>query len=113
MLNIENIFAYDSDIIHRKINETVVTQSMVLKQILDSINYDSGANSVVKGKKVFEWFREGGTEEDKAPRWVNHFHDPTKDWSVSGLYENNLFNPIGWFNASSLSWAQDDANEWS
>lgn len=100
--------AYDSEVAHKVINEEISKKSGDFINKLALIGYANGAMSVVNGKQIYAWFRNGGEYEDAAPRWVNHFHDPTKAWNFAGLKEENV---------SSALWAQqefqDAFNTWS
>lgn len=98
--------AYDEKVAHRAINAAVVENSTRFSEVLRQV--ELSVNMLVNGKEIKEWFREGGTKEDAAPRWLNHFHDPTKAWSVAGLKGERV---------SSVLWAQqeyqDAWNTWS
>ena len=101
-------FAYDSEVAHKVINEEISKKSGNFIKNLALIGYENGAMSVVNGKQIYAWFRNGGEYEDAAPRWLNHFHDPTKQWNVAGLQGERVSN---------LLWSQQDFqdafNTWS
>jgi hypothetical protein len=98
--------AYDEKIAHPFINAAITEESQVFSAALERLGLSTNAS--VNGKEIKDWFREGGTKEDAAPRWLNHFHDPTKPWNVAGLMGERV---------SSALWAQqefqDAFNTWS
>jgi hypothetical protein len=101
MFNQSTVLAYDSYNIHPKINENASRQAKNLSSALRDIGFVKGVDSVVNGKKIYLWFRDGGTEEDSPEyRADNHFHDPLKPWSGAGLKGSTL-------GLSSLIWAQN------
>ena len=73
-------FPYDNETVHKEINEAASRQSKNVTAALEMLSFDNGVDSVVNKKKIVEWFREGGKEEDEPLcRTKFHFHDPTKE----------------------------------
>lgn len=50
------------------------------------------------------WIRKGSIEEDKAPRWINHFYDPIHN---TGLKDNLKGNPA----KSAVEWAHSSTGQ--
>lgn len=50
------------------------------------------------------WIRKGSVEEDKTPRWINHFYDPIHK---SGLKESINGNPA----KNAIEWAHSSINQ--
>jgi hypothetical protein len=94
-------FAYDVDVVHPNINQVAASKSNLDTFMKRQLGFGAGIETEFQGKKVWIWFREGGSLEDDDARWLNHFHDPLKSWDSSGL-DMPLF-PTG---ISSLVWAQ-------
>lgn len=48
-------------------------------------------------KEEIEWLKKGSSDEDKAPRWLNHFYDPlTKEALKENIKGNPAKNAIEW-----------------
>jgi hypothetical protein len=58
-------------------------------------------------QEAYQWLREGAKSEDEPPRWVNHFHDPLRDWGSAGLGGSVTSSII----SSSVLWAQDSEGQ--
>jgi hypothetical protein len=96
--------AYDSDMVHPAINEYASKESPNLISALKNIGLENNVNGVLKGEKVFRWFRKGGTLEDfPISRADNHFHDPLQPWSNAGLKDSLI-------GTSSIIWAQNQSS---
>ncbi len=82
-----NSEAYENKITHRYINEKAVKEISGVNKILrSSLRFDDGIREIIGEKKVWEWIRDGGKEEDEPPwRCFRHFHDPLKNWDDAGL----------------------------
>ncbi len=80
--------AYEKKKVHPEINEQAITQSVALEEFWGvQLGFPLGVKQPINGKKVFEWFKDGGTDEDAKlphPRFLHHFHDPLQDWGQSG-----------------------------
>ncbi len=99
-----NSFAYDDKITHPALTD----------EIVDFYNLSFSNNQLTAQEK--EWIVEGSINEDIAPRWINHFYDPTnKDgwtgekagrisastmiaWATAGLFTENPISAIQWVN---------------
>jgi len=95
---------------HEVINEFIARNTLMdfsLNQYLqESLYWNLGVNDDLGGKKVWEWLREGRTQEDwPVFRSFNHYHDPTRAWDVAGLWGGNL-------GRSSIVWAQTPDQPW-
>jgi len=86
-------YAYDDAIVHPEINENASTQSILFKVPSPFIE-ELGFKTTSEKKKVKEWLRQGGTDEDGTlpsvlldwpqMRYLRHFHDPLKAWDSAG-----------------------------
>lgn len=107
--------AYDTDIVHPILNEQASRQSTNLGMVLQNLGFSNGVDSIVKNKRIYLWFREGGIKEDETVcRAKFHFHDPTISFDSAGL-SNILVDTIclDYRRKSSVVWAQDEDNLWS
>lgn len=97
-------FAFDQPT-HEKINEEIVSKGYGINldnRLKAFLNIAGGANQTfTKGatKKVIDWIKLGGVEEDNPNliRNMHHFHDPLKSWDAAGFKELSY---------SSVVWAQ-------
>lgn len=111
-LHAYNVFAFDSDQVHPKINENAYIQSVANIYFQNSLNFPEGIYTSFYGKRAIIWIREGGTKEDEGIRWFNHFHDPLEPYENAGLWgipdsslvwaQNNEKNVASWNNARQL-----------
>lgn len=100
LLFINNItYAYDTNKVHPAMNYNIAIKSEQLKRTIYDLDMKDGVSTLIKDKRIFEWLEDGGKKEDDAPRWVKHFHDPTKSWDRAGLKAEQ---------PSSLLWAQQE-----
>lgn len=109
-------FPYDSDIVHPAINEAASRRSANLATVLQMLGFNGGVDSFVNGRRIFWWFQDGGTLEDKPTCQTKfHFHDPTQPFDQAGLSNIAIDSYCRNYNhRSSLVWAQDtDDNLWS
>ena len=88
------VAAYDDKITHPAITEQTMTPQF--DQYLRSyLGFYSGKQyELQSGNRVLsvrEWLREGSTDEDSpACRASNHFHDPLKVWTESGMSDDTM-----------------------
>jgi hypothetical protein len=103
-----NLFAYDDDNVHPAINENAAFQSSIDAVLNTQLGFPEGIETQlydgVRQIKVWEWLRQGGTDEDDDPRYIEHFHDPLQSWISAGLFHTN---------SSSVVWAQNPAQQFS
>ena len=97
--------AYDNDLLHPRINLEASRLADNVNMRMKALGYMNGVNdslSIAPSKKLFEYFRDGGTQEDiPLGRTIRHFHDPLKKWNSAGFKGGGL---------SSLLWAQAQSN---
>ena len=101
-------YSFDNKTVHLEINENSAKQSR-LDEDLKAIGLSNGIKEFLKGangaeKRVFEWIRQGGDDEDAGVRALNHFYDPTKPLESAGLFGQK---------SSSLVWAQQNDASWN
>jgi len=78
--------------INEKISKGLYSVNLSLNSILEQqLGFDKGIDESFRGKRVFDWIRLGGAEEDSPlSRAFNHYHDPLEpEWSMAGF---NLFS---------------------
>jgi hypothetical protein len=95
---------------HASVNRHIANNTVMgfsLNQYLQQeLKWNSGIETDLGGKKVWEWLEEGGRLEDSPfLRSFNHFHDPTRTLDVAGLWGGNL-------GRSSIVWAQTPDQPW-
>jgi hypothetical protein len=103
-----NVFAYDNVIVHQNINENAALNASNFISSMRALGFKGNTPkeiveiNVVDKKKIKDWIREGGKQEDvPVERTLRHFHDPLKAWNSAGFKGEGL---------SSLLWAQDQSN---
>jgi hypothetical protein len=109
------LYAYDDKVVHRKINNNAVLLSNLDNILKNQVGYLNGIETKFNVKEVWEWFEEGGTQEDDPIcRSKYHFHDPTKTFDAAGL-SNAAINTacLNWGDGSSIVWSQHQGNLWS
>ena len=99
---------------HPDLSEIAAKKSILgNRNYLMNIGFSKGINENINGKEIFKWLRDGAELEDKSSalfpisgttRSLNHFHNPLKGWSQSGLDDWYINHYTG---ESSLLWAQD------
>jgi len=98
-------WAYDSKHVHVSINHHAALSAESFKLdclAKEFLGFPRGIEKTsVYGKPILKWLEEGGTDEDKNPRWLHHFHDPMVPWQKAGLKDSIL-------GSSSAIWAQRD-----
>jgi hypothetical protein len=99
LVNQTHLLAYDTDLVHPKINASVVlgssaTLANVLKQ---QLGFQEALRKSFYGWEITRWIEEGGRREDDIPNPLLHFHDSLLPWEQAGL------GGSGW---SALVWAQ-------
>jgi len=102
-------YGYDDENVHPAINENAANQSTV-DTVLKQLGYIDGLKQGFKKsegitKEALGWIKKGGKDEDDAPRFIDHFHDPSKPWESAGF--------LTYGGMSSLLWAQDPVQEYS
>lgn len=89
---------------HKALNEhiakTTVNNFELNSYLGNQLGLRSGIETILNGKEVWKWIRDGGAYEDEPmyTRSFNHFHNPLKTWDRAGFK--------GTFQ-SSIIWAQD------
>ncbi|MDO8283343.1 MAG: hypothetical protein Q7U10_12110 [Thermodesulfovibrionia bacterium] len=108
-------FAWNEET-HKNLSQDAVENSILqLSQgdYMSKLGYENGLNEKFswnnKSQSILLWVREGAQLEDAdaifgKARYVNHFHNPTKEWNSAGL--NDITSGM-----SSLLWAQYSAKQ--
>ena len=74
------VFAYSPFYTHPDLTEEIA-------KLFNLKNSTAGFNI---SKQEIEWLRQGAINEDDAPRWINHFYDPTNKVGWSGKHFGTL-----------------------
>ena len=89
---ISNVYAHDDEKIHPEITKIAVEKSTLDGYLKNNLNLINGVETKLPsdGKKpILTWLKEGSTAEDSPMcRASNHFHDPLKSWSTSGMSDS-------------------------
>jgi hypothetical protein len=109
-----NALSYDDQETHPKLTEKAVKKSNLNSYLISNLSITEGIDkSFTGGNKnysILKWLMEGAKLEDSPNcRASNHFHDPTKTWSLSYMtdqsswldYECSAWKP--WY--SNVTWA--------
>ncbi len=92
---------------HEAINVGAAVQSALDSHIRNELGGATGVEESVGGRRVIDWIREAGVQEDKPFRFRNHFHQPLRSpWRTAGL--SDRFSGI-----SSVVWGQQAAQGFS
>ncbi|MEK7131356.1 MAG: hypothetical protein AAB797_01290, partial [Patescibacteria group bacterium] len=104
------IFAYSPFYTHPDLTEEMA-------KLFNFKNSTAGFN--ISAPEI-QWLRQGAIDEDDAPRWVNHFYDPTNKVGWSGKHFGTLTPEEGLkFGAdfapkppmASVDWVVDQASQ--
>ncbi len=98
--------AYDKEFTHRELSK-IAAENSIIGNYLEDLGFKSGLKEVFLNKPVREWIKDGSEFEDDGLNFLNHFHNPLKQWPEAGL------NDLLFSGESSLLWAQEGTNEFS
>lgn len=113
--------SWDNKITHMQLSEYAADNSVLDKNkgnYLKNLGFDNALDTGFKWgikKSIKIWLKEGAQLEDAGSdldaltgraRYVNHFHDPTKEWNSAGLTDLQFRN-----GESSILWAQDSLKQ--
>ncbi len=99
------VYAYDNNITHRALTKSAYEGSLLSENRNYLVNnfgdsfvikiVDGKPVTIIKGKEVFEWIKEGSDFEDGGPdtndcRASNHFHNPLKPWDQAMMTDARL-----------------------
>jgi YVTN family beta-propeller protein len=90
---------------HKFINEAIFNYSGLVGYFDNEIKIPITGSQTFQGKTALVLMRDAGEAEDSFPRYMNHYHDPTRLLAYAGLKSGNL-------GASNLVWAQGGSDEW-
>jgi hypothetical protein len=100
-----NLYAWDDKRVHPILSEAATRNSVLNTPYAEEyLGIRERVDEIINGLELYQWVRRGSEEEDKWPRFFNHFHNPINpidSWSTSGL-DDFLFS-----GKSSILWAQD------
>ena len=88
------VAAFDNELTHPQVTERAITISSLDKTrfLQDRLGLVNGTTTVVNKRNVIEWLREGSRQEDEpACRASNHFHNPLRNWTESGMRDEPWF----------------------
>lgn len=86
--------AHDDSIIHPGITEIAAKQAKTHNYLKNELDLKDGLETNINGSQtILKWLTDGSTAEDALDdcRASNHFHDPTKAWSVAGMSDSPWF----------------------
>jgi hypothetical protein len=108
-----NVLAYDDKDTHPRITERAARDAEFENYLVENLGLRRGLETRLpenSEKSVLYWLRKGATDEDSPMcRSSNHFHDPLKTWSESGMTDDpwwldlKCHNWKPWF--SNITWA--------
>lgn len=107
---VSSVAAYDSNFVHRNINERAAEQSLLDQYMQQFLGYQFGLLTEFNGISTRQWISDGGHSEDNFPRPQYHFHDPLEPFNDAGFSLRVFGIPFRTY-SSSLVWAQyEDIN---
>lgn len=112
LLMVQESMGYDDVETHPKITNIAVDKSILKTYLPQELGPEflKGYESIINGKSVMEWIRDGSKLEDSPNcRASNHFHNPLRSWDQSYMtdqplwldYECSAWKP--WY--SNVTWA--------
>ncbi len=102
LLSIE-AFAYEVNV-HREISKQAIAASNISQYLYNNLGIS--LKDEFNRKKAEDWVEDGSDWEDNAPRWLNHYYDPTTGKGLNPC-PTTLCKP-------SLQWGKDATeNAWS
>jgi len=125
-----NASAYDNEDTHPRITEKAVESSDIGEYLIEMLKCPDGTDTALQGITIRKWLMEGSKFEDIPNcRASNHFHNPLREWTESGMRDqpwfinlwcsggeyppNNIKSAVHWatgFTAPSVK--VDTGNEW-
>ncbi len=82
------LIAFDNESTHRDLTERAATiSSLVNTQFLqDKLGLANGTSTVINKQNITQWLQAGAKKEDEPLfRASSHFHNPLRNWDVSGV----------------------------
>lgn len=109
-----HVRAYDNEISHRDITEQSVKiagdEYNLEIYLIENLGLNNGFENLLGEKTIIEWIKKGAIDEDVPPcRASNHFHNPLKLWSNSGMSDAPWWTEVTcsfwkpWY--SNVAWA--------
>ena len=111
------IYAYDDERTHRQLTQRSLDAANLSSYLRSQIKFNDGTSSMVGGRTIGWWLREGSYLEDNPTcRACNHFHNPLKPWDQAFMTDDSTFigglvrqhcNLQGWLYSdrkSNLTW---------
>jgi hypothetical protein len=98
---------------HNLLSDTSVRRSQATDVLRNQLAINQGIGLVIDGRDLATWAGIGAEREDDAGRFLNHFHNPLRDWFNAGFRSPypGLGVQIGF---SSILWQQDsERSGWS
>lgn len=93
-----NSLAFDHEKTHRRLTEKAIESSKFkdAAYLENNLNLPNGVETSLQGITIQEWLRRGSSFEDEPEcRASNHFHNPLKPWSDSGMSDQPWF--VNWW----------------
>ncbi len=96
---------------HEAINVGAAVQSALDSHIRNELGHARGVEESVGGRRVIDWIREAGVQEDKPFRFRNHFHQPRRSpWRIAGLSDRfSGMSSVVWEQQASQGFSWGDA----
>jgi hypothetical protein len=87
-----NAAAFDDKVTHPEMATQAIQNSAVNSYLAEVLGLPNHTETIVDGKSLRVWLREGARlEDDPMCRAVNHFHNPLRDWTESGMRDQPWF----------------------
>lgn len=99
---------FDDQVTHPELTEKAVLASKLDGTQKATLDVARGSAGWLSGDTVLEWLKSGSKQEDAGCRAKSHFHNPWKDFSVSGVSDldgGNLFCSARGY--SNVMWGTD------
>ena len=103
-----NISAFDNKVTHQDITLEAVEESKLFTTtfLKDKLNFVNGIDTVINKQTITKWLQYGSEAEDYWKiRASNHFHNPLRNWNVSGVRDLPGFTPY-----SNILWATNPSS---
>ncbi len=92
---------------HDRLASEATRASSADRALKAEVQLQEGTEYGIAGRTLSEWVSVGAKDEDTELRYLNHFHNPLREWFDAGF---RVGIQLGF---SSILWAQDRTSQWS
>ena len=91
-----NVLAFDNQITHPRLTDEAIEYSGLREYLVATLNLSDGTETLINGLVIRNWLTSGSNLEDVPQcRASNHFHNPLRNWTESGMRDEPWF--VDWW----------------